>query len=41
MLNKVNRLLSAYYDAIRNGEKRRAAIIYRMLWDLGVIVNPD
>lgn len=38
---KINRLLSAYYEALRQGEKRRAAIIYKMLWDLGVVVNPD
>lgn len=38
MMQKVNRLLTAYYEAKRNGEKRRAAIIYKMLYDLGVIL---
>lgn len=35
---KINRLLAAYYDAIRHGEKRRAAIIYKKLYKLGVIL---
>ena len=38
MMKKVTRLLNAYYEAKRNGEKRRAAIIYKMLYDLGVIL---
>lgn len=35
---KVTRLINAYYEAKRNGEKRRAAIIWRMLWEVGVIL---
>lgn len=38
---KINRLLSAYYDAVRSGEKRRARLLGKMLWDLGVVVYPD
>ena len=37
-MDKVNRLLSAYYEAKHNGEKKRAKIIYKMLWNMGVIV---
>ena len=37
-MEKLNRLIKAYYEAKRNGEKRRAARIYKMLWDLGVIL---
>lgn len=37
-MKKINRLIAAYYDARKNGEKRRAAIIYKKLWDLGVIL---
>lgn len=40
-MNKINRLLSAYYDAIRHGEKRRAKVLCKKLWKLGVIVYPD
>ena len=38
MLKKVNRLMAAYYEAKRQGEKRRAAKLYKMLWELGVIL---
>lgn len=38
MMKKITRLIAAYYDARRNGEKKRAARIYKMLWDLGVIL---
>lgn len=40
-MNKINRLLAAYYDAIRHGEKRRAKVLCKMLWSLGVVVYPD
>ena len=38
MAEKVKRLLSAYYEAKFNGEKKRAAHIQKILFDLGVIV---
>lgn len=38
MLKKINRLMAAYYDAKRQGEKRRAAVIYKKLYKLGVIL---
>lgn len=37
-MEKITRLIAAYYEARRQGEKRRAAIIYKKLWGLGVIL---
>ena len=35
---KVKRLIAAYYDAMDRREKKRAKVIYKMLWDLGVVL---
>ena len=35
---KVKRMIAAYYDAVDRGEKKRAKAIYKMLWNLGVIL---
>lgn len=40
-MEKVNRLLSAYYEAVKQGEKRRAAVLCKMLWKMGIVVYPD
>ena len=37
-MDKVRRLMTAYYDALKHGEKRRAAIIYKKLYKLGIVL---
>ena len=37
-MEKVTRLIKMYYEAKHNGEKRRAAVIYKKLYRLGVIL---
>ena len=38
MAEYVRRLIAAYYEAKHNGEKKRAAHIYKLLWKVGVIL---
>lgn len=37
-MEKITRLIRMYYEAKRQGEKRRAAVIYKKLYRLGVIL---
>lgn len=37
-MEKINRLIAAYYEARRQGEKRRAAVIYKKLYKMGVVL---
>lgn len=36
----VNRLMAAYYEACKQGEKKRAAILYKKLYNMGVVLIP-
>ena len=37
-MEKITRLIRMYYEAKHSGEKARAAKLYKMLWELGVIL---
>ena len=40
MEKRITRMIAMYYDACRNGEKKRAELIYKQLYKAGVVLIP-